>query len=551
MMNTAVFQRELLDRLRASRTIASILACAVLASLLVWLRWPTDSRLDVISQGSTQVFGPLAYALAAAIFLLVPAFPATALVSERRRGTLALLLNSPMTRFEIYFGKLASNFVLAAIIVSVSLPAIAACYAMGGLSLGRQVLPLLAVLLAMSLQFTAVSLWISSRVTSNDASLRWSYAAALALVVLSLAPSIFIGNINSLTGTLARLLTCLSPLGALRELTSTDAMTSELALADNWGGYCIAALLFTLICALGTLFALSPLRYDRPKPTGVMSHDRGFVGRILRRMSYLIDPQSRKAGIPLWLNPVMVKEFRTRKFGRLHWLIRLVSICAIVSLLLTLASTTVTENWGVQRIAAALVLMQTSLLVVLGPSLAAGLIAGERETGGWQLLRMTPMAARRIVFGKLMSVVWTMALIMLATLPGYAVMMWIKPSMAPEVIRVLISLLIATALIVSVSAMVSAFPRTAAAATATSYGVLLSLFVGTLLVWLARGKPFGASLVEKVLLFNPVASALSEIGAPGFEEYTLLPMNWWIGLGLSAICLSVLAVRTWQLTRPD
>lgn len=550
-MNTSVFRRELLDRLRAWRTIASILACAVVASVLVWLRWPTDSRLDVVSQGSTQVFGPLAYALAAAIFLLVPAFPATALVGERRRGTLALLLNSPMSPAEIYCGKLASNVVLAAIIISVSLPALAACYAMGGLSLNQQLLPLIAVLLAMSLQFSAVGLWISSRASSSDASLRWSYAAALSLVVLSLAPSALIGNVSSAYGRAARVLTQLSPLGALRELTSTDAVASELALADGWLGYCLAAGVCTILCAAGTLFALSPHRFDRPKPTGVMSHDRGLMGRVFRRMSYLIDPQSRKAGIPVWLNPVMVKEFRTRKFGRLHWLIRLVALCAIISLLLTLVSATGTVSWGVSRIAATLVILQTSLLVVLGPSLAAGLIAGERETGGWQLLRMTPMSAMRIVIGKLMSAVWTMALILLATLPGYVVMMWIQPAMVPEVVRVLISLLIATALIISVSAMVSAFLKTAAAATATSYGVLLGLFAGTLLVWLARGKPFGARLVENVLLFNPVAAALAEIRAPGFEAYTLLPLNWWIGMGMSAVCLCILAVRTWMLTRPD
>jgi hypothetical protein len=348
---------------------------------------------------------------------------------------------------------------------------------------------------------------------------------------------------------MARWLTRLSPLGALRAITSTDAMTSELGLADGWVGFCIASLLFSLVCAVATL--ISPHRFDRPKPTGVMSHDRSLGGRILRRMNYLIDPQSRKAGIPFWLNPVMVKEFRTRKFGRLHWLLRLVALCAIISLMLTLVSATGTVSWGVSRIAATLVLLQTSLLVVLGPSLAAGLIAGERESGGWQLLRMTPMSAARILFGKLMSVVWTMALILLATLPGYVVMMWIQPAMAPEVRRVLISLLIATGLIISVSAMISAFLRSAAAATATSYGVLLTLFAGTLLIWLAHGKPFGTRFVESVLMVNPVAAALAEIRAPGFEAFTLLPWNWWIGLGLSAFCLSVLAVRTWQLTRPD
>lgn len=551
LINTAVLRRELLDRLRATRTLASVMACAILASALVWLRWPTDSRLDIVSQGAMQVFSPLAYALAAAIIMLVPAFPATALVVERRRGTLALLLNSPISRLDIYLGKLSSNLILATIIVSVSLPALAACYAMGGLSLTHQLLPLLAVLLLISLQVSAIGLWVSSCASTSDASLRWSYAAVLALVVLSLAPSAILGNVDSWQATLARWLTIVSPVGALREITSTDAATADLGLVDSWVGYSLAALSTAMICACGTLHALSPYRSDRPKPSGTMSHDRKSVGRVFRRVSYLVDPQSRKAGIPVWINPLMVKEFRTRKFGRLHWLIRLVALCAVVSLAMTVVSASGTVSWGVMRIAATLVLLQMSLLIVLGPSLASGLIAAELETGGWQLLRMTPMSARRIIFGKLMSVVWTMALILLATLPGYVAMMWIQPSLAPQVQQVIVSLVVAALVIVSVSAMVSAFWSSAAAATATSYGLLLALFVGTLLVWLARGKPFGAQFVERVLMFNPTAAALAEIRTPGFEAYNLTPISWWIGLGLSTACLVTLSVRTWQLTRPD
>ncbi len=550
-MNTAVLRRELLDRLRAARTVASVLAAAILASTLVWMRWPTDSQLEDVTQGSLQVFRPLAYALAVAVMLLVPAFPATSLVSERRRGTLALLLNSPLRRGEIYFGKLISNFLLAMLIVCVSLPALAACYAMGGVSATDQVLPLLIVLVAMCLQFSAVGLWVSSRASSSDASLRWTYAAVLGLVVMSLAPSAIIGNVDTWKGLIARGLTQLSPLGALRTLTSTAAQTSELALSDSWIGYSIAAIASSILFGGLTWSALNPQRYDRPKSTGVMLHERKRSGRIFRRLSYLVDPQTRKSGIQWWMNPVMVKEFRTRKFGRLHWLIRLVAVCAIGSLTLTVISATGTVSWGVARIAGTLVLLQTSLLIVLGPSLAAGLIAAERETGGWQLMRMTPMAAHRIVIGKLMSVMWTMGLVLLATLPGYVVMMLIQPSLSPQVQRVLISLCMATLVIVSVSAMVSSFWSSAVAATATSYGVLLALFAGTLLVWLARGKPFGAEFVERVLAWNPAAAALAEIRTPGFEVYTLVPGSWWISLGISVGCLIVLSIRTWMLTHPD
>jgi ABC-type polysaccharide/polyol phosphate export permease len=130
-------------------------------------------------------------------------------------------------------------------------------------------------------------------------------------------------------------------------------------------------------------------------------------------------------------------------------------------------------------------------------------------------------------------------------------MMWIQPSIAPQVQRVVISLVVATLLVVSISSMISAFWSNAAAATATSYSVLLMLFVGTLLVWLARGKPFGHAVVERVLMVNPAAAALAEIRTPGFEEYNLTPMCWWIGGVISSICVLVLAVRTWQLTKPD
>ena len=550
-MNTAVLRRELLDRLRAWRTLASVLTLACLAGGLVWLKWPTDSRLDIVSQGALQVFTPLTYALAAAILLLVPAFPATALVRERRRGTLALLLNSPLSRSEIYLGKLISNFILASIIVSVSLPALAACYAMGGLSIADHFLPLIAVEMAMAMQFTAIGLWVSSRAQTSDASLRWTYAAVLAVVVLSLAPSAVIGRVDSWQATGARWLTTLSPAGALRQITSTQAATSDLELADSWQGYVCAAVVSSLICAAATLWALNPYRIDRPKPTGKMTHERGWFSRWLRRMSYLVDPQSRSAGIPWWLNPVMVKEFRTRKFGRLHWLIRLVAVCAIISLTLTVVSAAGTVSWGVSRIAGTLVLLQIALLVVLGPSLAAGLVAAERETGGWQLLRMTPMSAMRIVAGKLMSVLWTMALVLLATLPGYLVMMWIQPSIAPQVQRVIVSLVLATLLIISVSAMISTFWQNAAAATATSYAVILAMFVGPLLIWLARGKPFGATLVERALMLNPTAAALAEIRTPGFEQYDLSPVSWWIALSISGLCLIVMALRSWMLTRPD
>ncbi|MFM8401252.1 MAG: hypothetical protein ACKOAH_25800, partial [Pirellula sp.] len=101
------------------------------------------------------------------------------------------------------------------------------------------------------------------------------------------------------------------------------------------------------------------------------------------------------------------------------------------------------------------------------------------------------------------------------------------------------------------SACVSAYSKTSAAATAASYAVLLLLFAGTLLIWLGRGNPFGPVFVERALLLNPAATALAEMKAPGFETFQLIPKGWYVGLGICAAGLVILILRIVRLTRPD
>lgn len=546
-----ILRRELLDRLRSWKTAAALIVLAVVSSGLVILRWPTDATIDVASRGAMSVFRPLAAALVLSVTMLVPAFPATSLVTERRRGTLALLLNSPIRPYQVYVGKLLSNVALSLILVSVSLPALAACFAMGGVSIVDHICPLLLVLATMCMQYSAVGLWISVCAPSSDASLRWTYAAVLALAVLSVGPLVFVGNLSGILATLAHWLTALSPISALQQLTGSQGVAAVIGISTGWFEFIIASGLVTLLLAALTIRKLDPRLLDRSRPAGRVISAEGEQASWLRRVNYLVDPSRRSAGIPWWLNPLMVKEFRTRKFGRLHWLIRLVALCAIISLLLTVVAATGTVSWGVERIAGPLVLMQVALILVVGPSLGANLLASEVESGGWELLRVSPISPLRLMTGKVMSVVWTMLIVLLATLPGYAVMSYIQPAMSGQVTNVIVSLLVAIAMVVTISACVSGFVTRTAVATATSYGLLLSIFVGTLLVWLARGKPFGPVFVERVLTINPAAAALAEMNTPGFEAYQLTPTAWWLGSAISVLALGLLSVRVWQMSKPD
>src|SRR5262249_13388224 len=153
--------------------------------------------------------------------------------------------------------------------------------------------------------------------------------------------------------------------------------------------------------------------------------------------------------------------------------------------------------------------------------------------------------------GKLASVVWPVLLLMCATIPGYVVLLVIEPEQAPRVQRVVTCLLLTAVLVVFVSAAASTFFRSTAASMTASYVVLLTICLGTLLIWLARDAPFGHAAVETVLLINPVAAALQAADMPGFSQYELLPRNWWIIGSTCVVLLIVLSLRTWRLFARD
>jgi hypothetical protein len=116
---------------------------------------------------------------------------------------------------------------------------------------------------------------------------------------------------------------------------------------------------------------------------------------------------------------------------------------------------------------------------------------------------------------------------------------------------VLACLALTAALPVLLSAAASTLFRSTAAATTASYLGLLAVCVLPLLVWLARGAPFGPAAVTAALSVNPVAAALQASDTPGFAQYELLPANWWI-VGSACVALLVfLGVRTWQPCRPE
>jgi ABC-type transport system involved in multi-copper enzyme maturation permease subunit len=485
------------------------------------------------------------------VIFLVPAFPASSIVKEKNGGTLALLLNSPLSPASIYIGKLAGVLLFSLLVLLSSLPAATACFAMGGVDLIRGLGLLYFILVLLVIQYATLGLMVSSYVQSADAGVRVTYGVVLGLCLLTLVPHAFYQGGTGMLSDLAQWLRYLSPLPVVMRIMGQSSMASRGLMEAQSGTMEFVGLTITTWFIFGavTLSRLNHRIFDRSRAQGIMTDDRKLSSRMARRMFFVVDPQRRKAGIPWYLNPVMVKEFRCRRFGRSQWLLRLVAGCALVSMLLTFAAATSVVSWGVETIGGLMVFLQVVLVVVLTPSLTAGLISGERDSGGWELLRITPLSSFKIVRGKLLSVVWTLLLVLMATLPGYLVMIYIKPAMWLQVNLVLICLVWTAIYTIAVGAAIGSLFRNTAVATTSSYVVVMSLFLLPLLIWLGRDAPFGHDTVQMALLINPVGAALSVIESPGFTNYDLLPAAWWVAGGMSTLMFLVFGVQVWRLTR--
>ena len=92
-----IIRRELIELLRTRKALALQVSLALACALLVLLRWPTGEVGDLSGARAQDVLRVFGYGALAGVLLLTPAMPATAVVREKVKGTLTLLLNSPLS----------------------------------------------------------------------------------------------------------------------------------------------------------------------------------------------------------------------------------------------------------------------------------------------------------------------------------------------------------------------------------------------------------------------------------------------------------------------
>ncbi len=195
--------------------------------------------------------------LAAAICLIAPGLTGSAIVAEKQRLSLDLVLTAPIEPKYFLVGKMISSYRYIWMLLALALPVVALSVVLGGAT-WWDVFGCFLLLSFHAMVFTSLSLLISSVTSKPAAAVIWSLIAVAAFAFASSAiastalTGMFTGNSSHLPFTIA-----VSPFFPLQAVNSTTPIGSWEV--PNWVFGVLISLLLTRLFLLGAAVNMAPL----------------------------------------------------------------------------------------------------------------------------------------------------------------------------------------------------------------------------------------------------------------------------------------------------
>jgi ABC-type transport system involved in multi-copper enzyme maturation permease subunit len=268
--------------------------------------------------------------------------------------------------------------------------------------------------------------------------------------------------------------------------------------------------------------------------------------------------------MPLFENPILTKELRTRMRGaRAYWiLLAYVGLPSLV-VLLTYISYTAYDRYGYSSQTAfqlgkvfysTVFTIQAILVGLITPALTAGGISLEKEQRTYDLLSLTKLPRRAIIQGKLLSATLFVALLLTSSLP-LASLCFLLGGVAPSQVNASYVILLSCAFLYgAVGIASSSVAKTTTNATSLAYGAILLLFFCTLpMAVMGMSRSFGVgSPGIGLTAVNPIGAVTS--GNLG-EIYFGFTMPAWLPAillnSLLGLVLTVNAIHRLEYPRTD
>ena len=404
-----VFNREVTIAPRRTRFYMGRAAYAATLLMLMFTAWLVLTGTQVVRDVGDlarfgmilfQILAPLQLALAS---LLAATLAASAVAQEKDRRTLELLLLTNLSNGELVLGKLAASLLSVLVMLAAALPVFMLAALLGGVSFG-QIARVFAVTLASVVACgslgSTVALW-------REKTFQSLATTVLALVLwLAAGEALAAGALGESWHGLpcATWAACFSPWQAILEAARPFA-PSHSTLGPVASSVYVFLAVATAVAALLNGVAILRVRawnctpdagQTRPDETAAADAPAGEVVPV--------GEQSTKAAAhtrQVWDNPVLWREIRTWAYGRKMLLIRLAYLVLVALVAASL-------HWlvGNQQLNAyaggAVVLVPLCLLsLILVNAQAVTALTSERDNRALDLLLVTDLSPKELVFGKL------------------------------------------------------------------------------------------------------------------------------------------------------
>ncbi|NNJ24071.1 ABC transporter permease subunit [Alienimonas chondri] len=434
MLTGPIFTREARTAPRSARHF--VLRAGYVLALFVLLYTAEKALVGLtgdLSAAGRARFGALAFQLLSMVQLTLCLFfallfAAGNVAQEKDRRTLILLLMTDLRSSELVLGKLSASLLGVAVLIACGAPVFFLLRLSGGVSVA-QILWSLALCAAASV---AAGTW-----GSLCAFWREKTFQSLALGVLGLVGWLGVTEalvqIGGTGSTVGRWGAALNPFRALAGLMNPAATPIE-GVADVTGPAAVSALgpvaALTLLSAVLAGVTIWRLRAWNPTrnvhipateptagPSTAASADPAAVGEAA------VDSGAaavrKRAERPVWSNPVLWREIRTRAYGRKAILIKLAFVALCVGAAFALPAA------GEEGVGAAATLTGLGLLgLILVNAQAVTALTTERDGNTLELLLATDLSAREFTLGKLAGVLFNAKEVLLAPLIPAAVLLW-------------------------------------------------------------------------------------------------------------------------------
>jgi ABC-2 type transport system permease protein len=220
----------------------------------------------------------------------------------------------------------------------------------------------------------------------------------------------------------------------------------------------------------------------------------------------------------LRVNPIIVKELRSRMRGARAFATLtgvLLLLGAVSYALYRIVLSTMRYSGGPlspqigQALFTTLAFLELIMVCAITPAVTAGAISGEREKLTYEMLLATPLRPVSILWGKLVSALSYVFLLIFAAVP-MASLVFIFGGVTPrDMIKALVILVIVAVTLGMLGLFMSAWLRRTGRATVLSYLLVLALLIGPLLVYILVGIMRQTEPPRWILVPNPMSALFS------------------------------------------